>query len=79
MSAELEQRVRVLESQLRVANAELAKLRRRAGENGAHGKRLDQAYADALLQEALNALQASGLTHTHALAALAQRVVKRNT
>jgi farnesyl diphosphate synthase len=38
-----------------------------------------QAYADALLQEALDALQASGLTHTHALAALAQRVVKRNT
>lgn len=49
MSAELEQRIRVLESELRVANAELAKLRRRAGENGAHGKRLDQAYADALL------------------------------
>lgn len=49
MSAELEQRVRVLESQLRVANAEIAKLRRRAGANGAHGKRLDRAYADALL------------------------------
>jgi farnesyl diphosphate synthase len=38
-----------------------------------------QAYAEALLQEALDALQDSGLTHTHALAALAQRVVKRNT
>jgi farnesyl diphosphate synthase len=38
-----------------------------------------QAYAEALLQEALDALQQSGLTHTHALAALAQHVVKRNT
>jgi farnesyl diphosphate synthase len=38
-----------------------------------------QAYAEALLQEALDALDDSGLTHTHALAALAQRVVKRNT
>ena len=38
-----------------------------------------QAYAEALLQEALDALQDSGLTHTHALAALAQHVVKRNT
>ena len=49
MSAKLEQQVRVPESQLRVANAEIAKLRRRIGEKGAHGKRLDQAYADALL------------------------------
>lgn len=47
--AELELRIRVLESQLRVANAEIAKLRRRIGENGAHGKRLDMAYRDALL------------------------------
>jgi farnesyl diphosphate synthase len=37
-----------------------------------------QAYAEALLQEALDALKDSGLTHTHALAALAQHVVKRN-
>lgn len=46
---ELDQQLRVLESELRVANAELAKLRRRVGESGAHGKRLDRAYADALL------------------------------
>lgn len=49
MSAELEQRIRVLESQLRVANAEIAKLRRRLNESGRMGKRLDRAYADALL------------------------------
>lgn len=54
MSAELEQRVRVLESQLRVANAEIAKLRRRLNESGAHGKRLDRAYADALLLASLH-------------------------
>lgn len=49
MSVALEQRVRVLESQLRVANAEIAKLRRRLNESGRMGKRLDRAYADALL------------------------------
>ncbi|PIT76802.1 polyprenyl synthetase family protein [Limnohabitans sp. JirII-31] len=38
-----------------------------------------QAYANALLDEALTALTASQLTHTQALAALAQRVVNRNT
>jgi farnesyl diphosphate synthase len=35
-------------------------------------------YAHALLEEALSALQASALTHTHALVALAQKVVNRN-
>lgn len=45
----LEQRVRLLEAELRVANAEIARLRRRLHENGAHGKRLDRAYSDALL------------------------------
>ena len=35
-------------------------------------------HAHALLQEALSALQASTLTHTHALAALARKVVNRN-
>lgn len=38
-----------------------------------------QHYAQTLLDEALNALTQSGLTHTHTLAALAQRVVNRNT
>jgi farnesyl diphosphate synthase len=38
-----------------------------------------KSYAQALLHEALNALQATGLTHTHTLAALAERVVNRNT
>jgi farnesyl diphosphate synthase len=38
-----------------------------------------QAYANQLLDQALAGLQASGLTHTHALQALAQRVVNRNT
>jgi len=38
-----------------------------------------QTYANALLDEALTALTASQLTHTQALAALAQRVVNRNT
>jgi hypothetical protein len=44
-----EQRNKVLESELKRANAEIAKLRRRLNESGAHGKRLDRAYADALL------------------------------
>jgi farnesyl diphosphate synthase len=38
-----------------------------------------KAYANALLQEALQALAQTGLTHTHTLAALAERVVHRNT
>ena len=38
-----------------------------------------QHYAQTLLDEALQALHQSGLTHTHTLRALAQRVVNRNT
>lgn len=38
-----------------------------------------QQYAQALLDEALTALQHTGLTHTHTLRALAQRVVIRST
>ncbi len=38
-----------------------------------------QHYAQTLLDEALHALHQSGLTHTHTLRALAQRVVNRNT
>jgi hypothetical protein len=44
-----EQRVKVLESELRIANAEIARLRRRLNERGAHGKRVQRAYSDALL------------------------------
>ena len=44
-----EQRVKVLESELRIANAEIARLRRRLDERGAHGKRVQRAYSDALL------------------------------
>ena len=36
-------------------------------------------YAQSLLREALDALHSTGLTHTHTLAALAERVVNRNT
>jgi farnesyl diphosphate synthase len=38
-----------------------------------------QQYAQTLLDEALQALHLTGLTHTHTLRALAQRVVNRNT
>lgn len=38
-----------------------------------------QQYAQTLLDEALRALHQTGLTHTHTLRALAQRVVNRNT
>ena len=38
-----------------------------------------QAYASELLDQALNALHASQLTHTQALSELALRVVNRNT
>lgn len=38
-----------------------------------------QNYAQTLLDEALHALQQTGLSHTHTLSALAQRVVNRNT
>ncbi len=37
-----------------------------------------KSYAKSLLQEALDALHSTGLTHTHTLAALAERVVNRN-
>jgi farnesyl diphosphate synthase len=38
-----------------------------------------KSYAQSLLCEALDALRSSGLSHIHTLAALAQRVVNRNT
>jgi len=38
-----------------------------------------KSYAQSLLGEALDALHSTGLTHTHTLAALAERVVNRNT
>ncbi len=38
-----------------------------------------KSYANQLLEQALAGLAASGLTHVHALQALAQRVVNRNT
>lgn len=44
-----EQHLFLLQHDLRMANAEIARLRRRLNENGAHGKRLDRAYRDALL------------------------------
>lgn len=74
MSAEREQRIRVLESQLRVANAEIAKLRRRLGQNGAYGKRLDNAYRDALLLAALHL----GFQPTSRRAAEEQADISRN-
>jgi farnesyl diphosphate synthase len=37
-----------------------------------------KSYAKSLLQEAMEALHSTGLTHTQALAALAERVVNRN-
>lgn len=44
-----EQQIRVLQSELKIANAELARLRRRVNEHGAHGRRVQRAYSDALL------------------------------
>ena len=38
-----------------------------------------KSYVQFLLQEALEALHSTGLTHTHTLAALAERVANRNT
>jgi farnesyl diphosphate synthase len=38
-----------------------------------------KSYAQSLLKEALDALKSTGLTHTHTLSALAERVVNRNT
>jgi len=38
-----------------------------------------KSYAQSLLREALDALRSTDLSHTHTLAALAERVVNRNT
>jgi farnesyl diphosphate synthase len=68
--------------------ADSATLGKTAGKDAANDKPtyvsllgLDQAqhYAQTLLDEALQALHLTGLTHTHTLRALAQRVVNRNT
>lgn len=40
---------RIQYTDLKLANAEIAKLRRRLGESGRHARRVDQAYKDALL------------------------------
>jgi len=67
--------------------ADSATLGKTAGKDAAHDKptyvalmglAAAQAYAQQLLRQALDALQASGLTETRALAALADRVVNRN-
>ena len=68
--------------------ADSATLGKTAGKDAANDKPtyvsllgLDEAksYAQSLLSEALNALHSTGLTQTHTLAALAERVVNRNT
>jgi farnesyl diphosphate synthase len=68
--------------------ADSATLGKTAGKDAANDKPtyvsllgLDKAqhYAQSLLGEALHALHQSGLSHTHTLRALAQRVVNRNT
>ena len=68
--------------------ADSATLGKTAGKDAANDKPtyvsllgLEEAksYAQSLLHEALNALHDTGLTHTHTLAALAERVVNRNT
>jgi farnesyl diphosphate synthase len=68
--------------------ADSATLGKTAGKDAANDKPtyvsllgLEEAksYAQSLLREALDALHNSGLTHTHTLAALAERVVNRNT
>jgi farnesyl diphosphate synthase len=68
--------------------ADSATLGKTAGKDAANDKPtyvsllgLEEAksYAQSLLREALDALQSTGLTHTHTLAALAERVVNRNT
>ncbi len=68
--------------------ADSATLGKTAGKDAANDKPtyvsllgLDRAksYAQSLLNEALTALRDTGLTHTHTLAALANRVVNRNT
>ena len=68
--------------------ADSATLGKTAGKDAANDKPtyvsllgLEEAktYAQSLLNEALEALRSTGLTHTHTLAALAERVVNRNT
>ena len=68
--------------------ADSATLGKTAGKDAANDKPtyvsllgLEEAksYAQSLLREALDALRSTGLTHTHTLAALAERVVNRNT
>jgi farnesyl diphosphate synthase len=68
--------------------ADSATLGKTAGKDAANDKPtyvsllgLEEAktYALSLLNEALEALRSTGLTHTHTLAALAERVVNRNT
>ena len=68
--------------------ADSATLGKTAGKDAANDKPtyvsllgLEEAksYAQSLLHEALDALHSTGLTHTHTLAALAERVVNRNT
>ena len=68
--------------------ADSATLGKTAGKDAANDKPtyvsllgLEEAktYAQSLLDEALEALRSTGLTHTHTLAALAERVVNRNT
>ena len=68
--------------------ADSAMLGKTAGKDAANDKPtyvsllgLEEAksYAQSLLREALDALHSTGLTHTHTLAALASRVVNRNT
>ena len=68
--------------------ADSATLGKTAGKDAANDKPtyvsllgLEEAksYAQSLLREALDALRSTCLTHTHTLAALAERVVNRNT
>jgi farnesyl diphosphate synthase len=68
--------------------ADSATLGKTAGKDAANDKPtyvsllgLEEAktYAQSLLNEALEALRSTGLTHTHTLVALAERVVNRNT
>jgi farnesyl diphosphate synthase len=68
--------------------ADSATLGKTAGKDAANDKptyvsllglKKAQHYAQTLLDEALQALHQTGLTHTHTLRALAQRVVNRNT
>ena len=68
--------------------ADSATLGKTAGKDAANDKPtyvsllgLEEAksYAQSLLNAALEALRSTGLTHTHTLAALAERVVNRNT